>query len=82
MKIIIPVSRLRRLTYWILCFYLFSISNLVYCQENSESHSNPSPTRRPQNFVTGKLNQFNGFYTPRPLPSNANFGKIFLRREV
>lgn len=29
-----------------------------------------SPT---ENVATGKLNQFKGFYTPRPFPSNAQF---------
>ncbi|KAI1714839.1 hypothetical protein DdX_08107 [Ditylenchus destructor] len=58
----------RRLT--ILLSLFISVLVLV----KGDNQEDASATRQPvDSFATGKLNQFKGFYTPRPLPPNAQF---------
>uniref|UniRef100_A0A1I8BAQ9 Uncharacterized protein n=1 Tax=Meloidogyne hapla TaxID=6305 RepID=A0A1I8BAQ9_MELHA len=62
-------------------FWLLFIAILIvfveikYTDAQNDSEENQEESNIPQQLplATGKWNQFKGFYTPRPIPSNAHF---------
>uniref|UniRef100_A0A7E4VG91 Mucin-5AC n=1 Tax=Panagrellus redivivus TaxID=6233 RepID=A0A7E4VG91_PANRE len=57
-----------------LCLFAVAMIASVSAQDDSAFPSPPeTSTSNPETFRTGKLNQFQGFFTPKPYPDNANF---------
>nr|CAD2172779.1 unnamed protein product [Meloidogyne enterolobii] len=63
--------------FWLLFVILIVIFQIKYTDAQNDSGENQEknniPLRSELPLATGKWNQFKGFYTPRPIPSNAHF---------